>query len=159
MSIDADSRMADNMLFEVERLLSDKSTIGGGVGAIQMERVSIGIICSVLVILLPLMLKYGNISVGMFWCRKADFIAIGGFNEEMLMTEDADFAKRLKQYGKKSGRRFGTIRKAKLFTSARKFDKQGDWVLFKNPDVILGYWTGGKSRRAADKAYYENQAR
>ncbi|PWW08673.1 galactosyltransferase-like protein [Paenibacillus cellulosilyticus] len=161
VSIDADSRMSENMLAEVERLLSDGQTIGGGVGAIRMDRVSAGIICSLLIILLPLMLKYGNISVGMFWCRREDFLAIGGFNEQMLMTEDADFAKRLKKHGQKKGQRFGTIRNAQLCTSTRKFDTHGDWGLFKNPGIILGYWTGGKgkSKKAADKAYYENQAR
>ena len=33
-----------------------------------------------------------------------DFQAINGFNENMLMAEDADFAKRLKDWGKKNGK-------------------------------------------------------
>ncbi|WP_127531340.1 glycosyltransferase [Paenibacillus kobensis] len=159
VTIDADSWMADNMLAEVGRLLKTGQYIGGGVGKIQFERVSFGIIMSALVILLPLMLKYGNIAVGMFWCRKRDFEAIGGFNEEMLMTEDAEFAKRLKQWGKKQRLQFGIIKQATLFTSTRKFDKMGDWAIFKHPSIIKGYWTGGKNRHAADIAYYENQQR
>ncbi|MWC29380.1 glycosyltransferase [Paenibacillus sp. MMS18-CY102] len=159
VTIDADSWMAENMLAEVGRLLSAGKTIGGGVGSIKFERVSLGIVASALIILLPLMLKYGNIAVGMFWCYKKDFEAIHGFDERMLMTEDADFAKRLKQWGKKQGKAFGIIRTATLFTSTRKFDKMGDWAIFKNPSIIKGYWTGGRNREAADLAYYENQQR
>ncbi|WP_442602018.1 glycosyltransferase [Paenibacillus sp. KN14-4R] len=159
VTIDADSWMAENMLVEVDTLLKTGKYIGGGVGAIQFERVSIGIIASAMVILLPLLLRYGNIAVGMFWCYKKDFDAIQGFNEKMLMTEDADFAKRLKQWGKKNGKLFGIIRKATLFTSTRKFDTLGDWAIFKNPKIIMGYWTGGKNQKAADLAYYEDQKR
>ena len=36
-------------------------------------------------------------------------MAINGFNENMLMAEDADFAKRLKEWGKKNNK-FGTIK-------------------------------------------------
>jgi hypothetical protein len=147
------------MLAEVDRLLKTGEFIGGAVGNIRYERLSVGIIVSAIVILLPLVIKYGIVSAGMFWCYKKDFEAVQGFNENMLMTEDVDFAKRLKQWGKKNGKKFGTIRKATLFTSSRKFDKFGDWVVFKSPEVIVGYWTGGKNRKTADFAYYENQPR
>ncbi|BBI31315.1 glycosyltransferase [Cohnella abietis] len=159
VTIDADSWMGDNMLLEIDRLLKTGTYIGGGAGNMKFERVSLGIIASALVILLPLMLKYGNIAVGMFWCYKKDFEAIHGFDESMLMTEDADFAKRLKQWGKKQGKMFGAIKKAALFTSTRKFDTLGDWAIFRNPKIIVGYWTGGKNRKAADLAYYEDQKR
>lgn len=50
VTIDADSRMSTNMLFEVARLLSTRRFIGGGT-RIRPERLSLGIVASSLVIL------------------------------------------------------------------------------------------------------------
>lgn len=105
----------------------------------------------------PLLFKYGAISVGIFWCYKKDFQSINGFNENMLMAEDADFAKRLKEWEKKNGKKYGTIQNGML-TSTRKFDKHGDWVLLKRPKMILAYLKG-TDQKYADEAYYENQDR
>ena len=68
-------------------------------------------------------------------------MAINGFNENMLMAEDADFAKRLKEWGKRNNKKFGTIKNG-MITSCRRFDTYGDWALLKNPKVILAYLKG-----------------
>ncbi len=47
------------------------------------------------------LIKYGLISVGLFWCYKKDFKSINGFNENLRIGEDADLAMRLKKWGKK----------------------------------------------------------
>lgn len=54
------------------------------------------------------------------------------------MAEDADFAKRLKEWGKRNNKKFGTIKNG-MITSCRRFDTYGDWDLLKNPKVILAY--------------------
>ena len=84
-------------------------------------------------------------------------MAINGFNENMLMAEDADFAKRLKKWGKRNNKKFGTIKNG-MITSCRRFDKYGDWALLKNPKVILAYLRGN-DKKYADKTYYDNQER
>lgn len=157
ITIDADSQMTSNMLTEIEEHLVSGIYIGGGTAS-RFERMSLGIVVSSLLILLPLVIKYGAISVGIFWCYKRDFEAIGGFNEKMVMTEDADFASRLKKWGKQNGKKFGTIKKALMYTSCRKFDQGGDWLFVKHPRFILAYLKG-TDPIAADKAYYENQGR
>lgn len=157
VTIDADSMMTERMLTEIDEHLASGTYIGGGVAG-KFERMSVGIIVSALLLIVPLIFKYGAVSVGIFWCRKIDFDAIGGFNENMLMTEDADFAYRLKQWGKRQGKKYGTIKKAQMITSCRKFDKHGDWALVKNPSIILAYLRG-TDKEYADKTYYENQGR
>ncbi|MFD1772870.1 glycosyltransferase [Paenibacillus rhizophilus] len=157
VTIDADSRMTANMLSEIEWLLSTGKYIGGGTTG-RFERMSLGIVVSALALLVPMAIKYGAISVGIFWCRKSDFDAIGGFNEDMLMSEDADFARRLKTHGKRCGKKYGTLTKAYMITSCRKFDREGDWFLVKHPKLILAYLKGTDLRHA-DQAYYENQGR
>ena len=48
----------------------------------------------------------------------------------MLLAEDLDFARRLRAHGKRTGRRFTTMRAAPIVVSCRKFDRFGDWHMF-----------------------------
>ncbi|WP_339262907.1 glycosyltransferase [Lysinibacillus sp. FSL K6-3209] len=156
VTIDADTQMNEHMLTKVVQNLSSGKYIGGGVTG-KFERMSLGIFVSTMLLIGPLLIKYGAISVGIFWCYKEDFKSINGFNEELLMAEDADFAKRLKVWGKKKGQKYGTIQNG-MITSSRKFDKHGDWVLLKRPKLILAYLKG-TDKHYADEAYYENHDR
>ncbi|MEH7237958.1 glycosyltransferase [Bacillus sp. JJ1562] len=156
VTIDADTQMNEHMLNKVEEYLATGEYIGGGVTG-RFERMSLGIFVSTLLLIGPLLIKYGAISVGIFWCYKKDFQSIKGFNEDMLMAEDADFAKRLKEWGKKHGKKYGTIQNG-MITSSRKFDKHGDWALLKHPKIIFAYLKG-TDQKYADEAYYEDQDR
>ncbi|MCI0765863.1 glycosyltransferase [Bacillus sp. TL12] len=155
VTIDADSQMSENMLSEIEGHLISGKYIGGGVRG-KFERISLGIIVSGLLLIIPLIFKYGLVSVGIFWCYRKDFDAIGGFNEKMLMAEDAEFAMRLKKYGKTCGKKFTTIKKAYMTTSCRKFDEHGDWALIKRPQIIFAYLKG-TNQKYADELYYEKE--
>jgi len=150
VTIDADSQMTSNMLIEVSRKLDSGKYIGGGVRIVP-ERISPGIICSLMVVA-PFVLWHG-VSAGMFWCFKKDFEAIGGFNENLVCVEDVDFGKRLKKYGKDHKKRYGTIRKAHIVTSCRKFDQFGDWYFIKNPSVV--YRIFKRDPKQADQFYYD----
>jgi len=152
ITIDADSTMSPNMLTEIDRLLNTGKYIGGGVKIIP-ERISVGIFVSMIIIFYPLVLLY-RISGGLFWCYRKDFIMIGGFDESIVSAEDIDFALRLKAYGKKQGKRFKTIRRANIRTSCRKFDKFGDWFIFRNPKLFLRILQG-KNQKDADELYYD----
>ena len=151
VTIDADSRMSNNMFVEIARNLSAGKYIGGGV-MIRPERWSVGIFMSLLTVL-PFLLIH-RVSGGLFWCRRRDFEAVGGFNEALVSAEDLDFAKRLKAYGKKEGQRFKTITRAHIITSCRKFDTFGDWYLFKNPGLVWKIMKGD-NQKAADLFYYD----
>jgi len=150
VTIDADSRMTTNMLREVLQNLNSGKYIGGGVKIVP-ERISLGIICS-LVVVAPFVLRQG-VSAGMFWCFKKDFEAIGGFDENLACVEDVDFGKRLKKYGRDHKKRYGTIRKAHIITSCRKFDQFGDWYFVKNPRVV--YRIFKRDPKQADRFYYD----
>ncbi len=156
ITIDADTQMTESMLSNVDKHLASGKYIGGGVTG-KFERMSLGIFVSAMLLIIPLLFKYGAISVGIFWCYRKDFMEINGFNENMLMAEDADFAKRLKKWGKRNHKKFGTIKNG-MITSCRRFDTYGDWALLKNPKVILAYLRGN-DKKYADKTYYDNQER
>jgi glycosyltransferase involved in cell wall biosynthesis len=150
VTIDADSRMTGNMLVEIDRLLQSGKYIGGGV-TILPERWSLGILLTC--VLLEVMLLWRRASCGLFWCLRRDFQAIGGFNENLVSLEDMDFAKRLKAYGRKHGKRFKRITKAHIVTSCRKFDIFGDWYLLRNPHLVRRILKGN-SPEDADRFYY-----
>jgi glycosyltransferase involved in cell wall biosynthesis len=151
ITCDADSRMHPGSLVEIVRRLETGRTIGGG-ALVLPERWSAGIIASGFAIL-PYLIFTG-VSYGLFWFWKRDFEAIGGFNPEFVSVEDVDFAQRLKAHGRRSKRRWGTLVRAPLITSCRKFDQFGDWYLVWNPRFVWRLFRGD-DRKAADKFWYD----
>ena len=149
VTIDADCWMSPNMLPEVQDMLSTGDIIGGGV-RICPERLSLGIACSLLVVL-PVILWH-RVSAGMFWCSRADFNEVGGFDESLICVEDLDFAKRLRAFGLQSGKRYGTIKRAHITMSCRKFDQFGDWCFVCRPKLVMDIFR--RKQRAADEFYY-----
>lgn len=157
VTIDADSMMTKHALAEIRTMLQSGKYVGGGTN-LKFDRMSLGIAVSALYIavhLLPVMLKNGGfLSGAMFWFYKKDFTAVGGFDESLVSLEDMDFAQRLKAHGKRSGRKYGTLKRSYILTSSRKFDEFGDWYLIKNRSLTKRIFTG-KDRQAADKFYYD----
>jgi len=127
VTIDADSRMSANLLQEVESHLGDAGVVGGGTRLLP-ERRSLGI--RVTGALLEAAQFLTGLSAGAFWCRRADFVAIGGFDERLHFAEDADFARRLRAHGRLTQRKYLRIERAHIVTSCRKFDHFGDWHYF-----------------------------
>ncbi len=127
VTIDADSVMAPAALVEVGRLIGSGEVVGGGTKVVP-ERRSPGIRATYL--LMEAAVFVTRLGGGMFWCRRTDFEAIGGFDESLLVGEDLDFARRLRAHGRRTGRRFTTLRSAPMVASCRKFDRFGDWHMF-----------------------------
>ena len=128
VTVDADSLVSPNTFVEIDRALASGRCVGGGV-PIRPERMSPGILVSVVV--LALLIAPLGVSAGLFWCWRRDFEAIGGFDERRRVAEDVDFALRLKAHARASGRRTGTLRRAPIRTSCRKFDRFGDWFFLR----------------------------
>lgn len=154
MTIDADSQMTDNMLTEIEEKLLTGKYIGGGV-KMKFERLPLGVLLQGL-ILIPLMIKYQGVTAGILWCYKKDFDSINGFNENQRMLEDVDFGLRLKRWGQKCGKKYGTITKAQMIVSLRKADMYGNWLLFKHPKWLLAYLKGNVEKYA-DESFYDTR--
>lgn len=156
VTVDADTVIAKDTLCEIRAKLAGGKYIGGGAMPV-FDRASPGIALTTIYIffrMLPILIKHrAMLSGAVFWCRKKDFDAIGGFDASLVSLEDLDFAGRLRQYGAKQGKKYGTLR-AKILTSARKFDEFGDWYLLKNRKLTKAIFTG-KDRAAADHYYYD----
>lgn len=150
-TLDADSWMSSHTVSEILKRISDNRFIGGG-AALWPERVSIGILFSLLMVA-PYVISRG-VSAGMFWFSREAFEAVGGFDESLVSAEDVDFGLRLKAHGRTCGRQYGTIHRHGITTSCRKFDQFGDWYLFRNPSLVRDIFSG-TNRTAADHFYYD----
>lgn len=151
--IDADSVMSDNMLVEIKKLLDSGRYVGGGVANAWTDRTSLGIVVLFLAALPVLLLT--RMSLVVFYTTPEAFNAIGGFDEARYAIEDADFARRLKRYGRRRGLRYGNILRARVITSARKFDEFGDWFVFRRPGLVIRALFN--SRTAAHDIWYRRR--
>ena len=117
VTIDADRVMSPVAFAEIERLLATGCYVGGG-AILRPDRYSLAGNVAMLVTRLTTYLN--GLGGGMYWCRRADFDAIGGFDERVSTVDDFDFARRLRAHGLRSGRRFVNLRQAPVTTSSRR---------------------------------------
>ena len=114
VTIDAERVMSPVAFAEIERLLATGCYVGGG--AIQHpERHSLSI--GVANAITRLTSYLNGLGGGMYWCRRVDFEAIGGFDDRVTTIDDLDFARRLRSHGLRTGRKFVNLRQAPVTTS------------------------------------------
>lgn len=128
ITCDADSRLHPDSLKLVVEALSNPKIIGGGM-PIRYDRRSWGIAASELC--LDIAVKVTGLSAGAFWAETETFRALASFDENLLIVEDVEFAKRLRRYAKSHKKKMICLNQAPLLTSSRKFDHFGDWSFFK----------------------------
>jgi hypothetical protein len=117
LTINADRVMSPVTFAEIERLLATGCYVGGG--AIQhAERHSLAV--DVAMVMWKLTTYLNGLGGGMYWCRRDDFDAIGGFDERVSTVDDLDFARRLRDHGLRTGRRFVNLRQAPVTISCRR---------------------------------------
>lgn len=141
--VDADSMVHPDTFNAIEAALEGEKVVGGATG-MTMERWSTGIALTY-VALVPLVRILG-VDGGVVFCRREDFIELGGYDESRLYAEDVDFLLKLKRFGRRRGQRFERLQGVKAVASARKFDRHGDWHYFSG---MLRFAWGGLFDRAS----------
>jgi glycosyltransferase involved in cell wall biosynthesis len=117
VTIDADRVMSPVAFAEIERLLATGCYVGGG-ATLRPDRHSLASNVAMLVTRLTTYLN--GLGGGMYWCRRTDFDAIGGFDERVSTVDDFDFARRLRAHGMRTGRRFVNLRQAPVTAPSRR---------------------------------------
>lgn len=143
--IDADSRLHPRSFIAIAEALADPRVVSGATG-VTMERWSPGIALTYGMMLLVVWLT--RFDTGAVFCRRADFEAIGGYDESRPIAEDVDFMLRLRRLGRTRGQRLCRVRGAKAVTSTRKFDRHGDWHYF--TQMPMQAWRLLRDRRSLD---------
>ena len=125
--IDADSALHPDTFFKIDEAMRNDRVIAGATG-VYLERRSIGLIATYLT-MLPILWMTG-MDTGVVFCRRKDFDAVGGYNEELFFAEDVAFLYALKRRGWKKRRHLTRLSGVRALGSTRKFDENGDWHYF-----------------------------
>jgi glycosyltransferase involved in cell wall biosynthesis len=125
--VDADSQVHPRTFVDIDRALATGRVVAGATGA-RLERWSLGIALTYLTIVPIAILT--RMDIGVVFCRKEDFDAIGGYDETRLVAEDVVFLLALRRLGKQRRQRLARVTTAKVIASMRKFDEFGDWHFF-----------------------------
>ena len=154
--VDADSVVHPGSFIAVAAAMTDPRNVGGATG-VTMDRWSAGIALAY-AMMLPIAWLTG-FDTGVVFCQRADFEALGGYDESRLVAEDVDFLWRLRRLGRSRGQRLVRLRHVKAVTSARKFAKHGDWHWFTQMPAIA--WKLLRDRHAigqfARRYWYEDR--
>lgn len=154
--IDGDSRIHPDTFNAINHLIKNDKVIAGATGIVP-DRYSLGIIMTW--VMAYIVTFFARVDAGVVFCRRQDFISIGGYNETLEYAEDIQFLTDLKILGKKRNQHFARTANAKAITSTRKFDTHGDWHYFtKMPRV--GFWmlfNKSKTRSFTNKYWYEDR--
>ena len=149
--IDADSQVHRETFNVIAALMARPDVVGGSTGG-TMERWSAGIALTY-AMFVPLVWAT-KLDIGVVFCRRADFEAIGGYDGSMKFAEDVKFLIMLRRLGRSRGSRLIRARAIKVIASTRKFDRFGDWhyltLMVKGPWYLIsrrrrdafadGYW-------------------
>lgn len=150
--VDADSRIHPETFNAIDTTLS-RGVIVGATG-FRMSRSSPGIAASMLVT--RAILLAGGADSGVIFCRRTDWLAVGGYNTERRYAEDVQLFRDLKRLGRSRRQRFARARGVRTITSARKFDRYGDWHLFTTLVRGVGWFVfnRGAWKRFTDDYWY-----
>jgi glycosyltransferase involved in cell wall biosynthesis len=154
--VDADNIMHPETFNAIDRSLSTGNVVAGATG-VKMQRWSLGI--AITYILMVPIVWLTRMDTGVVFCRREDFEAIGGYNEDRLFAEDVQLLWDLMRLGRKRGQKLSRITSARAIFSTRKFDRHGDWHYLWMPLRILYGWLFSKSSldNFARMYWYPNQ--
>lgn len=133
---DADATVHPEVFNAIDRALASGKYVAGATG-VKLERVSPGIAVAYM-IMVPMVWVTG-MDTGVVFCRKKDFLAIGGYNENLRFGEDVQFLWAMKRLGSPRGQKLARITSFKSVSSTRKFDRYGDWH-YVAMLIRFGYW-------------------
>jgi glycosyltransferase involved in cell wall biosynthesis len=152
--VDADSQIHPETFNGIERALADHKVVGGATG-LTLERWSLAL-AATYALFVPFVLATG-MDAGVVFCRRSDFIEIGGYDEERLVAEDVVFLWALKRLGWSRRQRLTRLRSFKAVASTRKFDRYGDWhYLCDLPRLGLGcLWNRNAAADFIQRYWYQ----
>ncbi len=125
--IDADSELHPDTFFKIDEAMKNNCIVAGATG-VYLERLSVGLMATYLM-MMPMLLVTG-MDTGVVFCRREDFDAIGGYNEELYFAEDVAFLYSLKRLGWTRRQKLTRLYGVKALGCTRKFDEKGDWHYF-----------------------------
>lgn len=154
--IDADSELHPNTFDAIDRALRD-DVIGGATG-VTMDRWSTGIL--MIFSIQELAGRLTGWDTGVVFCRRTDFEAVGGYDENVLYSEDFAFYGALRRLARTRRQRFVRLHGVRAVTSARKFEQFGNlkWPLANLAVLGLTAIRAPRARALIERYWYRARA-
>ena len=150
--VDADMQIHPDTFNAIDTAIRQPRILGGATG-VTMERWSAGI-AATYAMLVPFV-WLTRMDTGVVFCRRDDFVRVGGYSESRHFAEDVDFLLKLTRLGWSRGQRLTRLRPVKAIASVRKFDRYGDWhYLTMMPMLALGTLRGRSSGSGLARRYW-----
>ncbi len=139
----------------IEAAIASGRYIGGSTG-LTLERKSFGLL--VTYCLGAPMVWLSGMDSGVVFCRRADFEAVGGYDEGYMYAEDLLFLMALRRLGKTRGERLTRLPAVRALGCTRKFDQFGDWHYFGMLGKAIKSWITGNwhDQKLADRYWYKS---
>jgi len=125
--IDADSAVHPQTFDAIDRTMTSGRYVWGVTGGV-LERKSFALLINYC-LMMPMVLLTG-LDIGLSFCRREDFEAVGGYDESRLYAEDVILPLALRRLGRTRGQRTTRLPQVKALGCTRKFDQFGDWHYF-----------------------------
>jgi glycosyltransferase involved in cell wall biosynthesis len=152
---DADMLIHPETFNAIDTAISRPRVVGGATG-VTLDRWSLGLTATY-VAMLPLVYVTG-MDTGVVFCRRADFVTIGGYDARRYIAEDVVFLLALKRLGRSRGQRLTRLRPVKAIASTRKFDRYGDWHYFTSMlKATVMWWRPYEANEFVRKYWYEDR--
>jgi len=141
--VDADSQPTRELFADAADAMLNPRWLGGG-ATVKLDEFDFGL--CFFTGLWNLTSRVRGWCAGSFiFCETRVFRAIGGFSPDLFVSEELDLSKRLKAWGRPTGRRLVILHRHPLLTSARKAH------LYQKRDYLRLVWKMFLSRGAAVK--------
>jgi glycosyltransferase involved in cell wall biosynthesis len=125
--IDADSAIHPDTFDAIDQVMKSRRYIWGVTGGV-LERKSLPLLITHYMFM-PMVWITG-LDIGLSFCRREDFEAVGGYDETRLYAEDVLLPWALRRLGRTRGQRTTRIPQVKALSCTRKFDQFGEWHYF-----------------------------
>jgi glycosyltransferase involved in cell wall biosynthesis len=125
--IDADSAVHPQTFDAIDERMKSGRYVWGVTGG-RLERKSFALLTTHY-FFLPMTWVTG-LDIGLSFCRREDFEAVGGYDEDRLYSEDVLFPLALRRLGRDRGQKFTRLSQVKALACTRKFDQFGEWHYF-----------------------------
>lgn len=116
--LDADCTPSPALFAELVRILNFGQVLGGGARVVLENAPPPGRALTALWNLISRLTRWAP--GGFLFCEAAAFRDLGGFSEELFVSEEIDFSRRLKRLARAGGRRVVILSRHPVLTSARK---------------------------------------
>lgn len=156
MFVDADTHLSPDLIAEV-RCLREQDEAQAGGARVTFDTGHLRPLPALVLAAWNTLSRAAGLAAGSFiFCRRADWEAIGGFDQSLYAAEEIDFSRRLKKHLRRARRGRFVICRTPVRTSARKLEWHTDGELLRLVPLAFQPWKW--RRREACTFWYQRPA-